>query len=45
MIALRMIFLILAAVAFLLAVFNWPPSRVNYTALGLLLWVLSSIAA
>jgi hypothetical protein len=45
MITLRLVFLILAVVAFLLAVFNWPPtSRVNFTALGLLLWVLATIA-
>jgi hypothetical protein len=45
MITLRLVFLILAVMAFLLAVFSWPPtSRVNFTALGLLLWVLATIA-
>ena len=44
MITLRLVLLILAAVVFAMAAFQVPTTRVNFTALGLLLWVLATIA-
>lgn len=48
MITLKLVLLILAVVAFALAAFNVQGTagapRINFTALGLLLWVLATIA-
>jgi hypothetical protein len=44
MITLRLVFLILAVVSFLVAAMRIPNSRVDFTAIGLLLWVLATIA-
>ena len=44
MITLRLVFLILAVVVFAAAAFGIQSTRVNLTALGLMLWVLATIA-
>ena len=44
MITLRLVLLILAVVVFAMAAFQVQSTRVNFTALGLLLWVLATIA-
>jgi len=44
MITIRLVLLILAVVVFAMAAFGVQSTRVNFTALGLLLWVLATIA-
>ena len=45
MITLKLVFLICALVSFLLATLRVPETRVNYLALGLLFWILATIAS
>jgi hypothetical protein len=43
MISLKLVLLLLALIAFVLAAIGVPSSRINLTALGLALWVLALI--
>jgi len=45
MISLKLILLVLAFVTFVIAALNVPAPKVNLTALGLALWVLSQMIA
>ena len=45
MITLKLVFLICALLSFLLATLRIPETRVNYMALGLLFWILATIAS